>query len=344
MTALPQTMTAIEIASPGGPEALVACTRPVPHPGPNELLVRVAAAGVNRPDVLQRRGLYPPPAGVTDIPGLELTGEVVATGGDARRWRVGDAVTALVAGGGYAEYCVVPTPQALPIPAGLSPAQAAALPETFFTVWDNVFRRAALQPGERLLVHGGGGGIGTTAIQLGAAFGATVFATSGGAEKCAACERLGATRAVDYMARDFEESLRAAIGGEGVDVILDIVGGDTLDRNLRLLRPGGRLSILAFQRGSRAEADFLPLLTRGLTVFGATLRGRTVAEKGAIAADLERRVWPLLARGRIAPVLDRTFPLVEAAEAHRRLESGRHFGKIVLIPARKVEPGPENGV
>lgn len=329
-------MTAIEIAAPGGPEELVPVRRPVPEPGPGELLVRVAAAGVNRPDILQRQGRYPPPPGASDTPGLEVAGEVIGAGAEALRWQPGDEVCALLAGGGYAEYCTVPEPQALPIPAGLDVLQAAALPETFFTVWDTVFRRAALRPGERFLVHGGGGGIGTTAIQLVAALGAEVFATAGSAEKCAACERLGAALAINYREQSFEEAINAATGGAtgggGVDVILDMVGGDYLDRNLRLLRAGGRLAIIAFLHGGRSEADFVPVLTRGLTVFGATLRPRGVAEKGAIAAALEESVWPLLAEGRIAPVLDRTYPLAEAEKAHRRMESGAHFGKILLVP------------
>ena len=306
-------MTAVEIARPGGPDVLRAVQRPVPRPGHSEVLVRVAAAGVNRPDVLQRRGRYPPPPGASDLPGLEVAGIVAALGpGGAGRWRVGDAVCALVAGGGYAGYCAVPAAQALPLPAGLGMAAAAAIPETFFTVWSNVFERARLRPGERFLVHGGGGGIGTAAIQLAAALGAEVFATAGGARKCAGCRRLGARHAFDYRTEDFGAAVARATGG---DVILDMVGGDYLDRNLATLRAGGRLAVIAFLHGSRATADFLPVLTRGLTVFGSTLRPRTTAEKGALAAALEARVWPLLAAGRVAPVLDSTFPLHDLCEA-----------------------------
>jgi putative PIG3 family NAD(P)H quinone oxidoreductase len=327
---LPRTMTAIEIAKPGGPETLRAVTRPVPAPGPGEVLVRVEAAGVNRPDVLQRLGQYNPPPGTSDIPGLEIAGRIVGLGEGVTAWRQGEALTALVAGGGYAEYCVVPTPQALPIPAGFDMVRAAALPETFFTVWANVFDRARLVAGQSLLVHGGASGIGTTAIQLGRAFGARVFATAGGPEKCATCERLGALRAIDYHRQDFVDAIESLTGGKGVDVILDMVGGDYVNRNLRVLAVEGRLVQIAFLKGSKVEINLLPVMMKRQTITGSTLRPRSVAEKGAIAAALRDKVWPLLERGEVAPVIDRTFPLEEAAGAHRLMESGAHIGKIVL--------------
>src|SRR5438552_11277058 len=328
--ALPASMTAVEIVKPGKPEVLVPTTRPVPRPAAGELLVRVAAAGVNRPDVLQRKGAYNPPPGTSDIPGLEIAGAVVALGDGVAGWQVGDGVTALVAGGGYAEYCVAPAPQCLPVPRGHDLVRAAALPETFFTVWTNVFERGRLQPGESLLVHGGSSGIGTTAIQLGRAFGSRVFATAGSPEKCAACVKLGADQAIDYRREDFVAAIQAATGGKGVDVILDMVGGDYISRNLACLAVEGRLVQIAFLSGSKQEIDILPLMMKRLTLTGSTLRPRTVAQKGAIAAALKTRVWPLLEAGTVAPVIHATFPLAQAAEAHRLMESSAHIGKIVL--------------
>ena len=327
---LPATMTAIEIAEPGGPEVLVPAERPLPEPGMGEVLVGVAAAGVNRPDVFQRQGGYPPPPGASDIPGLEIAGTVAALGPGAQGWQLGDAVCALVTGGGYGEYCAAPTAQCLPVPEGFDMVKAAALPETFFTVWENVFRRGRLEGGERLLVHGGSSGIGTTAIQIASARGARVFATAGSGEKCAACEKLGAERAINYREEDFVDVVKELTGGEGVDVVLDMVGGDYIARDVKALRPEGRLVFIAFLGGSRAEFDFLPVMMKRLAIMGSTLRPRSVEEKGAIAAELLREVWPLLDAGRIAPVIDSTYPLAEAAEAHARMESSAHIGKIVL--------------
>ena len=305
--------------------------RPTPVPGSGELLVRVEAAGVNRPDILQRLGQYPPPPGISDLPGLEVAGTVSAVGPDISRWREGDSVCALVAGGGYAEYCVVPEPQALPLPRGFRPGEAAAIPETFFTVWTNLFDRGKLTEGETVLIHGGSSGIGTTAIQLARAFGATVLATAGSDAKCAACERLGA-RAINYRTADFVHVTREFTGGKGVDVILDIVGGDYLQKNIECLAMHGRLIQIGLLGGSRAEINLRPLMQKRLTLTGSTLRTRSVAEKGAIARDLEARVWPLLASRQVAPLIDRTLPLGDAAEAHRLLESGEVIGKIVLVP------------
>ena len=326
----PATMTAIEIVEPGGPEALVAAERPTPEPGVGEVLIRVAAAGVNRPDVLQRTGGYPPPPGASDIPGLEIAGEVVALGPGAEGLGIGDETCALVTGGGYAEYCTAPTAQCLPIPRGYDMTRAAALPETFFTVWTNVFQRGRLRAGERFLVHGGSSGIGTTAIQIASARGVRVFATAGSADKCAACEKLGAERAINYREEDFVAVVREATGGEGVDVILDMVGGDYIARDIKALRTEGRLVFIAFLGGSKAAIDFLPLMLKRLTISGSTLRPRSVEEKGAIADELRREVWPLLDSGSIAPLIDSTWPLADAAEAHRRMEGGAHIGKIVL--------------
>jgi putative PIG3 family NAD(P)H quinone oxidoreductase len=327
---LPATMTAIEIVRPGGPEVLVPATRPVPAPQAGEVLVKVAAAGVNRPDVLQRKGGYAPPPGASDIPGLEIAGIVVAAAPGVASPRVGERVMALVAGGGYATHCVAPAPQCLPIPAPLDPIAAAAVPETFFTVWTNVFERGRLAAGETFLVHGGASGIGTAAIQLAREFGATVFATAGTAEKCAACERLGARRAVNYREADFVAAIREATGGAGVDVILDMVGGDYTARNLDLLKTEGRLVQIAFLRGAKVELDLSPLMRKRLTLTGSTLRPRPVVEKGAIADALRTRVLPLLEAGAVAPVIDSRFPLARAADAHRALEADRHVGKIVL--------------
>ena len=329
MHQIPDSMTAIEVREPGGPEALVPCSRPVPKVEPGELLIKVAAAGVNRPDVLQRQGGYPPPPGVTDIPGLELAGEVVAVGPGVEGWHAGDQTTALVAGGGYAEYCVAPTGQCLPVPQGLSPAEAAALPETFFTVWSNVFDRGGLKAGESILIHGGSSGIGTTAIQLAKVFGARVFATAGSAEKCRACEELGAERAINYREEDFVEVVAQATG-EGVNLILDMVGGDYIPRDLKALAPEGRLVFIAFLKGPKIEANFLPIMLKRLTVTGSTLRIRPYDFKAEIAARLKEKVWPLIESGDVRPVLHKTFPLAEAAEAHRLMESSSHIGKIVL--------------
>ena len=330
-SSLPDTMTAIEIREPGGPEVLVPATRPLPEPGEGEVLIEVAAAGVNRPDVLQRLGGYPPPPGASDIPGLEIAGDVVALGPGAEGLALGDRVTALVTGGGYAEYCTAPTLQCLPIPKGLELTEAAAMPETFFTVWTNVFDRGGLKSGETFLVHGGSSGIGTTAIQLARAFGARVFATAGSAEKCRACEELGAERAINYREEDFAEAIEEATGGAGVDVILDMVGGDYIQRNIKALAPDGRLCYIAFLGGSKAEVDFLPMMLKRITISGSTLRARSPAFKGAIARNLRDRVWPLVEAGQVRPVVHQSFPLAQAAEAHRLMESSAHIGKIVLI-------------
>ncbi len=333
MTAqIPETMTAIEIREPGGPEVLVPSEMAVPSPGPEEVLIKVAAAGVNRPDAMQRAGLYPPPPGAPEAPGLEASGEIVASGGAVERWQVGDRVTALVAGGGYAEYCVAPAPQCLPIPSGLDPVQAASLPETFFTVWTNVFDRGSLKSGERFLVHGGSSGIGTTAIQMAKAWGAEVYTTAGSPDKCRACQELGADRAINYREEDFVEAIKGATGGGGVDVILDMVGGDYIAKNLAVMAPDGRLCFIAFLQRSKAEVNFLPVLVKRLTIGGSTLRPRSVAFKAAIARNLEEKIWPLIAEGRIKPVIHQTFPLAEAAEAHRLMESSAHIGKIMLVP------------
>ncbi len=326
----PATMTCIEIVAPGGPEVLRPATRPVPSPAAGEVLVKVAAAGVNRPDVLQRKGGYPPPPGASDIPGLELAGTVAALGAGVDGLAVGDPVCALVAGGGYAEYCPVPAPLALPVPKGFDMTMAAAVPETTFTVWTNVFERGRLKAGETLLVHGGSSGIGTTAIQLAHAFGAVVLTTVGNAEKAAACERLGARLAINYRERDFVEAVREATGGAGVDLVLDMVGGDYIARNLAVLATEGRLVQIAFLQGSRVQFDFLPMMLKRLTITGSTLRPRTVAQKAAIAAALRQNVWPLMQAGKVKPVIHATLPLAEAAQAHAMMEESRHIGKIVL--------------
>ena len=330
MGAVPTEMAYIRIERPGPPEVLVSDRMAVPRPGPGEVLIKVAAAGINRPDVLQRQGLYPPPPGASDVPGLEVAGEIVATGAEVDRWRPGDRVMALVSSGGYAQYCVAPAPQVLPIPAGLSEVEAGGIPETFFTVWTNVFERGRLCPGETLLVHGGSSGIGTTAIQLANAFGAIVLTTVGGPEKQEACLRLGAKRAIDYRNEDFVAVARAETGGKGVDVILDMVGGTYVERNLHALAVEGRLVQIAWLEGAKVQANFMPLMLKRLTWTGSTLRPRSVAEKGEIARALEAKVWPLLAAGRLRPPVHATFPLAEAAAAHALMESSRHIGKIVL--------------
>jgi putative PIG3 family NAD(P)H quinone oxidoreductase len=323
-------MKAIEISQPGPPNVHRLVERPTPVPAAGEVLVRVEAAGVNRPDIMQRLGSYPPPPGASDLPGLEVAGTVAAVGANVARWRVGDSVCALVAGGGYAEYCVVPEPQALPLPRGVRSEVAAAIPETFFTVWTNLFERGQLAEGERVLVHGGTSGIGTTAIQLARAFGATVFATAGTDDKCAACERLGA-RTINYRSTDFVQAVRDWTAGAGVNVILDIVGGSYLQRNLDALAMHGRLIQIGLLEGSRTEINLRTIMQKRLTLTGSTLRVRSVEEKGAIARALEAKVWPLLAAGQVAPVIYRTLPLAEAAEAHRLLESGEVVGKVVLV-------------
>ena len=323
-------MKAIEISQPGPPNVLRLVERPTPVPAAGEVLVRVEAAGVNRPDIMQRLGSYPPPPGASDLPGLEVAGTVAAVGANVARWREGDSVCALVAGGGYAEYCVVPEPQALPLPHGVRSEVAAASPETFFTVWTNLFERGQLAEGERVLVHGGTSGIGTTAIQLARAFGATVFATAGTDDKCAVCERLGA-RAINYRSTDFVQAVRDWTAGAGVNVILDIVGASYLQRNLDALAMHGRLIQIGLLEGSRTEINLRTIMQKRLTLTGSTLRVRSVEEKGASARALEAKVWPLLAAGQVAPLIYRTLTLAEAAEAHRLLESGEVIGKIVLV-------------
>ncbi len=327
---VPEVMRAVEIRGFGGPDVLSLTERPVPVPAAGEVLIGVGAAGVNRPDVFQRQGAYAPPPGASDLPGLEVAGTILACGTGVTRWHVGDEVCALLAGGGYAEYAVAPEGQCLPRPAGLSTIEAAALPETFFTVWTNVFERGALRAGETLLVHGGSSGIGTTAIQLAARAGATVYATAGTAAKCAACLALGATRAVNYRDEDFVVALRDATGGRGVDVILDMVGGEYVARNLSTLAEDGRLVQIAVLQGSRATVDAALVMRRRLTFTGSTLRPRPVAEKARIASALERQVWPWLASGQVRPQIYRTLPLAHAAEAHALMESSAHIGKIVL--------------
>jgi NADPH2:quinone reductase len=321
-------MDVVEIAAPGGPEVLRPARRPLPTPGPGEVLVRVAAAGVNRPDVFQRQGRYAPPPGASDLPGLEIAGHVV---GDGAALRDGDAVCALLPGGGYAQYAVAAEALCLPVPRGFSMEEAAALPETFFTVWHNVFERGRLAPGETLLVHGGSSGIGTTAILLARAFGARVLVTAGNPEKCAACVALGAERAIDYKTEDFAAVVAEATGGRGVDVVLDMVGASYLERNLACLAPDGRLVVIAVLGGSRAELNLVTVMQKRPTVTGSLLRPRPVAEKARIAAALRAEVWPRLDRGEIRPVIHARFPLGEAAEAHRLMESSAHVGKIVLM-------------
>lgn len=327
---LPQTMRVVEITEPGGPDVLVAATRPLPVPGPGEVLIRVQAAGVNRPDVFQRQGGYPPPPGASDLPGLEVAGTIAALGPDVTGWQVGDPVCALLAGGGYAEYATAPAPQCLPLPEGLDMVQAAALPETIFTVWTNVFERGGLLPGESLLVHGGTSGIGSIAIQLAKALGSTVYATAGGPEKAKACEALGADRGIDYRNEDFVAVIREVTGKRGVNVVLDMVGGDYLPRNIDCLAPDGRHVTIAFLRGPKAEINLTPIMLKRLTLTGSTLRAQPVAQKGALAKAVHQHVWPLIAAGTVRPVIHATFPLEQAASAHRLMESSDHIGKIVL--------------
>jgi NADPH2:quinone reductase len=323
-------MTAIAIRAPGGPDVLTAEPRPVPTPGAGEILVKVGAAGVNRPDVMQRMGQYPPPPGATDIPGLEIAGEIVARGTGVTRWKEGDKVMALVIGGGYAEFCLAHESHALPVPAGISLIEAAAIPETFFTVWYNTFERGRLAAGETILIHGGTSGIGTTAIQLAKAFGARVITTAGTPEKCEACRKLGAETAINYKTEDFVEATKKATGGRGADVVLDIIGGDYIERNYEAAAVEGRILQIAFQSSPRATVDFRRIMLKRLTHTGSTLRARAVADKGAIARAVEAKVLPLIAAGRVKPLIDSTFPLRNAAAAHARMESSEHIGKIVL--------------
>jgi putative PIG3 family NAD(P)H quinone oxidoreductase len=328
--ALPQTMSAVAITKPGGPEVLQLTQLATPRPGPGQALVKVAAAGVNRPDVAQRQGVYPPPPGHSPLPGLEIAGEVVEVGPETTRWKPGDKVCALVNGGGYAEYCIAEETSALPVPAGFDLVRAAALPETFFTVWNNVFDRGRLAAGEWLMVHGGSSGIGTTAIQLAKALGAHVLATAGSDEKCKACLDLGADKAVNYKTEDFVAAAKAATGGKGIDVTLDMVGGEYTEKNIVAAAEDGRIVQIATLGGAEAKLNLARLMTKRVTLTGSTLRPRSREVKAGFARAIEQKVWPLLAAGRIKVVLDSTFPLAHAADAHRRLESSQHIGKIVL--------------
>jgi NADPH2:quinone reductase len=327
---LPKTMRAVEITEPGGPEVLALTTRPVPLVSAEDILIKVIAAGVNRPDALQRAGAYAPPPDASDLPGLECAGEVVAIGAGVSHWAVGDQVCALLPGGGYAEYVTTHQDHALAVPAGLSMIEAAALCETFFTVWTNVFERGCLEAGEVFLVHGGTSGIGTTAIQLANAMGARVFATAGSAEKCAKCLELGAELAINYNEEDYVEVVKSATNGRGVDLILDMVGGTYIARNIRALALDGRLAMIAFLGGAKAEINFAQIMAKRITVTGSTLRPRSVQDKAVIAEALREVVWPMIEAGKIAPVMDSTYPLEDAADAHRRIESSGHIGKIVL--------------
>jgi putative PIG3 family NAD(P)H quinone oxidoreductase len=323
-------MRTVEITAFGPPEVLQIGERPIPVPGPGEVLIKVVAAGVNRPDVIQRYGKYPPPPGASDVLGLEVSGHVAGRGEGVVQWQDGDAVCALVSGGGYAEYCVAPQVQCLPPPGGVSLVDAAAIPETFFTVWTNVFERGALRANETLLVHGGSSGIGTTAIQLAHAHGARVFATAGSDDKCAACRQLGAELAVNYRTTDWVKACRDATSGRGVELILDMVGGDYVGRNLDLLAVEGRLVQIAFLKSSRVELDLMHVMRRRLTITGSTLRPRSAEEKGALARQLHEHVWPLFERGLVKPIVHAVFPLAQAADAHRMMEESQHIGKIIL--------------
>ena len=323
-------MKCIQISKPGGPEVLVPAERAAPAPKAHEILIKVAAAGVNRPDVQQRLGKYAPPPDASDLPGLEVAGEVAAVGADVKMWKVGDKVCALVHGGGYAEYCVAPEVQALPIPKGLSALEAASLPETFFTVYSNVYDRARLAPGESLLVQGGSSGIGVTAIQMAAALGNRVFVTAGSDEKCAACVKLGAEKAINYKTQDFAAEVKAATGGKGVNVVLDMVGGDYLQREIACMAEEGRLVFIAVLGGWKAEFNIAEVMMKRLVLTGSTLRPRPIAFKGGVAKSLRERVWPLIDAGRIKPVIYKTFPLAQASEAHRLMETSQHIGKIIL--------------
>ena len=324
-------MTAIDCSTPGGPDALVPVRIPVPQPGEGEVLIRVAAAGVNRPDVLQRMGVYPPPPGASPLPGLEVSGEVVAVGDGVMRELLGQKMCALVPGGGYAQYCLAPAATCLPVPPALSMVEAAAMPETLFTVWTNLFERAYATEGDTVLVHGGTSGIGTMAIALGSLFGLKVIVTCGSEDKCEAARRLGAAHAIDYSRQDFVEEVLKITDGHGVAAVLDMVGGDYVPRNIACLAEEGRHVSIAFQRGVKAEVNVMDIMRRRLTLTGSTLRPRSVAFKGLVADELSRTVWPHVAEGRLRPVMDKVFPLAEAADAHRRMESGGHVGKIVLV-------------
>ena len=327
---LPLEMTVVEIAAPGGPEQLRTAVRPVPQPGSEEVLVRVEAAGINRPDIMQRQGRYPPPPGASDLPGMEIAGEIVALGPNVSGLAIGDRITALLPGGGYAGYAIVAAPLAMPIPKGLSMIEAAAIPETFLTVWTNLFERGRCKAGDVVLIHGGTSGIGTTAIQLAKAWGARVFATAGSAEKARACEKLGAERGIDYKTEDFVEVIRADTKGYGVDVTLDMVAGSYVQRNLDIAAVEGRIVTISTLGGTRAEINLVPIMLKRLTLTGSTLRGRTVAQKAAVAEGVRKNVFPLIESGKVRPVIFKTFPLAEASEAHRLMESSHHIGKIVL--------------
>jgi NADPH2:quinone reductase len=327
---LPDSMRAVEISASGGPEVLKLTRRPTPRPSPGEVLIEVHAAGINRPDILQRQGVYPPPRDASDLPGLEVAGRITEVAEGVTGWRVGDFVCALANGGGYAEYCAVPAGQCLPLPRGLDFVQAASLPETCFTVWTNVFDRGGLKPEETFLVQGGTSGIGVTAIQMVRAFGNRVFATAGSSEKCAACVALGAELAINYRTEDFVEAVRTATGGTGVDVILDMVGGDYVPRELRALANDGRLVLIAFLGGAKATVNLADIMMRRLVLTGSTLRARTLAVKADIASRLREKVWPLFGTGKIRPVIHTVFPLDRASDAHAMMESGVHIGKIVL--------------
>ena len=333
MPNLPARMTAIAIKTPGGPEVLQPEERPLPTPGPTDVLVKVAAAGVNRPDVMQRKGQYPPPPGAPDIPGLEIAGEVAALGAKATRWRVGDKITSLVVGGGYAEYCLADEAIALPVPNRLSMIEAAALPETFFTVWHNMMERGRLKASETMLVHGGSSGIGTTAIMLAKQFGAKVIVTAGSPEKCAACKKLGADVAINYKTEDFVAKVKEATDNRGAELILDMVGGDYVDRNHDAAAVEGRIVQIATQHGFKVTVNLVKIMQKRLTHTGSTLRPRPVPDKAAIARALEEKVWPLLSAGKVKPVIDSSFPLAKASEAHARMDSSAHIGKIVLTIA-----------
>jgi NADPH2:quinone reductase len=327
---VPKEMAVVEIAAPGGPEQLKPAVRPVPQPGPGEVLVRVAASGVNRPDVMQRQGRYPPPPGASDLPGMEIAGEIVALGPEVSGLAIGDSITSLLPGGGYAEYAIAAGPLCMPVPRGLSMVEAAAIPETFMTVWTNLFERGHVKSGDRVLIHGGTSGIGTAAIQLAAAFGARVYATAGSADKARACEKLGAIRGIDYKTEDFVAVIREDTQGYGIDVTLDIVGGSYVQRNLDLAAVEGRVVTISMLGGSRAEINLNTILPKRLTLTGSTLRTRTVAQKAAVADAVRKNVWPLFESKRVHPVIFKTFPLAEASEAHRLMESSNHIGKIVL--------------
>ena len=327
---LPREMTVVEIAAPGGPEQLKTALRPVPQPGKDEVLVRVEAAGINRPDIMQRQGRYPPPPGASDLPGMEIAGEIVALGPNVSSLSVGDKIASLLPGGGYAGYAIAAAPLAMPIPKGLSMIEAAAIPETFMTVWTNLFERGRCKAGDVVLIHGGTSGIGTTAIQLAKAFGARVFATAGSPEKARACEKLGAVRGIDYKTEDFVEVIRAETNGYGVDVTLDMVAGAYVQRNLEIAAVEGRVVTISTLGGTRAEINMVPVMVKRLTLTGSTLRARTVMQKAAVAEGVRKNVYPLIESGQVRPVIFKTFPLADASEAHRLMESSNHIGKIVL--------------